>query len=71
MEPMTDAELIEYLNLTPYQAAIIMPQITPEKRALYDRMRQVAHEAELWAAGAGPKPAGVLIDTVRAVNRRP
>lgn len=67
---MTDAELTEYLNLTPDQAAIIIPQLTSAKRALYDRMKQVEVEAALWVEGLGPKPTGVLIDTVRSTRRR-
>jgi hypothetical protein len=67
---MTDAELVEYLNLTPAEAAIIIPKLTPARRAVYDRMQQVAIEAELWAAGLRPKPAGVLIDTVKQTRRR-
>lgn len=67
---MTDAELAEYLHLTPDEAAIVIPKLTPAKRALYDRMKQVEIEAALWAEGLGPKPQGVLIDTERSVRRR-
>lgn len=34
-------------------------------------MKQVEIEANLWAAGVGPKPAGVLIDTERSLRRAP
>ena len=67
---MTDAELAQYLNLSPEEAAVIIPQLSPERRALYDRMKQVEIEATLWVEGLGPKPKGVLIDTVRSTNRR-
>lgn len=67
---MTDADLASYLNLTEAEAAIVIPKITPEKRALYERMKQVEIEAELWAAGLGPKPQGALIDTDRSMKRR-
>jgi hypothetical protein len=67
---MTDEELAEYLHLTPDQAAIVIPKLTPARRDLYDHMRQVEREAELWAAGLGPKPEGVLIDTERSTRRR-
>jgi hypothetical protein len=67
---VTDAELTKYLNITPEQAAIILPKLTTAKRALYDRMAQVAIEAALWTQGLGPKPAGVLIDTERGTRRR-
>ena len=66
---MTDAELAEYLHLTPAEAAIVIPKLTPERRAFYDRMRDVVFEYELWKAGLGPKPQGVLIDTVRSTRR--
>ena len=59
---MNDAELAEYLHLTPDEAAIVIPQITPSKRELYNRMKQFQTEAELWARGEGPPPAGVLLD---------
>lgn len=67
---MTDAELTAYLNITPEQAAIVLPKLTPAKRAVYDRMKQVEIEAALWSEGLGPKPQGVLIDTERSTRRR-
>ena len=70
MPTMNDAELAEYLHLTPADAAIIIPKLTPEKRAVYDRMKQVEIEAALWVNGVGPKPEGVLIDTERDIKRR-
>lgn len=70
MDPMTDAELADYLHLTPADAAIIVPKLTLEKRATYDRMREVELEARLWMQGLGPKPKGVLIDTERSTRRR-
>ena len=45
---MTDAELAGYLHLTPEEAAIVLPKLTPARRALYDRMRQVELETALW-----------------------
>lgn len=67
---MTDAELMEYLHLTPSDAAIVIPKLTPQRRAVYDRMKQVEIEVALWAEGLGPKPQGVLIDTERSTKRR-
>jgi len=67
---MTDTELAEYLHLTPAEAAIVLPKLSPERRALYDRMKQVEIEAALWTEGLGPKPQGVLIDTERGTRRR-
>lgn len=67
---MTDSELAEYLHLTPAEAAIVIPKLTPGKRAVYERMKQVEIEAALWTEGLGPKPQGVLIDTERSTKRR-
>ena len=68
--PMNDAELAAYMHLTPDEAAIVIPKLTPEKRAVYDRMREVEIEATLWLNGLGPKPRDVLIDTERSTRRR-
>ncbi len=59
---MTDEQLAAFLNLNPAEAAIVLPKLSPERRATYDRMQQVAIEAELFAQGLGPRPQGVLID---------
>lgn len=67
---MTDAELAEYLHLTPSEAEIVIPKLTPQRRAVYDRMKRVEIEAALWAEGLGPKPQGVLIDTERSTRHR-
>lgn len=65
MDPMTDEELILYCGFTPTddQEAIQrwLQGLPPARRALYDRMREVELEANLWGAGLGPKPKGVLI----------
>lgn len=62
---MTDAELASYLNLTPAEAARLIPKMSPKLRATFDRMKQVETEASLWVKGEGPKPQGVLIDLPR------
>jgi hypothetical protein len=68
---MTDEELIKYLGIENEPKALkAIGMFTPERRALYDRMKQVELEAELWAVGLGPKPQGVLIDTERSTKRR-
>ena len=67
---MTDAELADYLHLTSEEAAIVIPKLSPAKRAVYDRMKQVEIESALWSEGLGPKPRGVLIDTERSTKRR-
>lgn len=71
---MTDRELEAYLNLTPEEGAIIIPRMTPERRATYERMARVEAEVVLWQNGVGPKPEGVLLDfdrTVRHAGERP
>lgn len=68
---MTDAELQTFLGIAgTKECAKIMASITPEQRALYDRMAQVEIEAALWVEGLGPKPKGVLIDLARGSRRR-
>jgi hypothetical protein len=67
---VTDAELAAYLHLTPAEADIVIPKLTPERRAVYDRMKQVEIEAALWVKGLGPKPTGILLDTERSTRRR-
>ena len=67
---LSDVELAEYLHLTTAEAAIVIPKLSPAKRALYARMKQVEIEAALWAEGLGPKPQGVLIDTDRSIKHR-
>lgn len=67
---MTDAELADYLHLTPAEAVVVIPKLTAERRAIYDHMKQVEIEAALWINGLGPKPQGVLIDTERDTRRR-
>lgn len=68
---MTDDELLEFLGIQGKQGATkILASMTPSRRAVYERMKQVEIEAELWANGLGPKPQGVLIDPVRRTRRR-
>jgi hypothetical protein len=68
---MTDAELAKFLGFEnePKRDALIAA-LPPEKRAVFDRMAEVEIEADLWLNGLGPKPTGVLIDTVRSTRRR-
>jgi hypothetical protein len=67
---MTDEELTAFLHITPEEAAIVLPKLSPERRRLFDRMRAVEFEDELWMAGLGPKPTGVLLDTARSTRKR-
>ncbi len=66
---MTDAELTEYLHLTPDEASVIIPKLSAQKRASFERMRQFEVDWNLHLQG-GPRPTGVLIDTERSTKRR-
>lgn len=68
---MTDAELARFLGIEgePKRDALIAA-LAPDKRASFERMAQVEIEIDLWMKGAGPRPAGVLIDTDRSTRRR-
>lgn len=67
---MTDAEVMGFLGLTPAEAVIVLPKITPEQRAAISRMRKAEADISLWMAGVGPKPPGVLVDGPRRRRRR-
>jgi hypothetical protein len=61
VQAMTDAELGKSLGLTEAETAIVVPKLAPEKRAAYERLIKLGDDLNLWAAGLGPKPQGVLI----------
>lgn len=70
---MTDRELAKLLGIDPdtepkWQKVI--DGLTPLRRQLYERMADLEVDVALWAEGLGPKPAGVLIDTVKDTKRR-
>ena len=66
---MTDDELAEFLGLKgKVGCAELMAKITPEKRAVYERMHEVETEIVLWQQGVGPKPKGVIICGPRQVK---
>lgn len=67
---MNDAELGKALGFTEAEAAIAIPKLTPEKRAAYERLIKLGDDLNLWMAGIGPKPQGVLIDTERSTRHR-
>ena len=59
---MTDAELgSELYPDAPHVGAWMAHRMTPEKRATYERLIEVGREANLWTAGLGPKPQGVIL----------
>lgn len=70
---MTDLELAKFLGFTPETTPKwqeLIDNLPPAKRALFERMAGVEVEVALWQEGLGPKPAGVLIDTVKDTKRR-
>ena len=68
----TDEELFQLLGIAdePNRAAILA-RIPPEKLAVYERLDEVAHELNLWTAGLGPKPEGVIVCHEHKGRRRP
>lgn len=66
---MTDEQLTEYLHLTPAEAAIVIPKLSPQRREVYERMASVETEIFLWQNGLGPKPTNVLMDFPRKAFR--
>lgn len=69
---MTDDEMATFCGLAQDDQlrAKFAATLTPEKRALFERMANLEMEGNLWTAGLGPKPAGVLLDTERDIKRR-
>lgn len=59
---MTDAELAEFLGITnePFRDKMIAA-MTQNQRALYERMADVERDLNLWQAGVGSKPEGVIV----------
>lgn len=55
-EPMDDESLAVFLNLSPKEAAAYIPTLTPERRALYDRMASVCIDLNM-----GVVPDGVIV----------
>ncbi len=62
---MDDASLQVYLNLSDDEAAAIIPALTPERRALYDRMAEVELDLNM-----GVTPPGVIVCHPRCGGRR-
>lgn len=68
---MSDAELgAELWPDDPAKGALAASRLTPEKRASYERLVAVGRELELWQAGLGPKPSGVIVTPTRGKWRR-
>ena len=68
---MTDEEMATFVGLTPEDEARVafVKHLSPEKRALFERMATLDMEVALWRDGLGPKPRGVLVDLVRGKRR--
>jgi hypothetical protein len=66
---MTDEEMATFLGLTPEDERRVqfVKKLSPERRALFERMATLEIEVTLWQDGLGPKPAGVLIRRLRRV----
>jgi hypothetical protein len=69
---MTDEEMATFLGLSPEEEKRVefVKHMSPEKRALFERMAVLELEVKLWQDGLGPKPQGVLLDTNRSTSRR-
>lgn len=61
---MTDEELADHLNI-PVE---LVPRLG-EKRAAYENLVRVGFEIDLWEAGLGPKPQGVIVCHDRHASR--
>jgi hypothetical protein len=66
---MTDEQLTAYLHLTPAESEIVIPKLSPQRRATYERMASLETEIFLWQNGLGPKPTDVLMDFPRKAFR--
>jgi hypothetical protein len=58
---MTDEELAQGLGLTPAEAAILLPRLAAQERAMYERLLELGNKLDLWQAGLGPKPVDVIM----------
>lgn len=68
---MTDEELAKGLGLySDPRWPQAIAKLTPEKRAHYEWLLGVTSEVQLWEAGLGPLPSGILIDTDRSTRGR-
>lgn len=59
---MNDEQLAAFIGVTMEQLPLL--KITPEKRAVYDKM----FEVELWDKGLGPLPEGVIVCGPRQIR---
>ena len=59
---MSDEDLAKELNLSPEEAAIILPKLRPKERQTYELLCVTATELVLWQQGGPPPSTPVLID---------
>ncbi len=64
---MSDEELAAELRI-PVAA---VGKLEPNKRAAYENLIRVGREIDLWEAGLGPKPQGVIVCHEHKRRRRP
>jgi hypothetical protein len=55
------AEFIGITDLTPDMQSKFIDGLSPERRALFERMAELEGEIMLWQAGVGKKPQGVIL----------
>lgn len=68
---MTDQELAAALVPEDLDAGLrIVAVLKPEKRKAYERLIVVGREIDLWEAGLGPAPEGVIMTRARGRRSR-
>lgn len=59
---MTDLELARFLGIADDERwPTAIANLDPKKRVFYERMADVYAEIQLFEAGLGPKPKGVIL----------
>jgi hypothetical protein len=59
---MTDLQLAKFLGIADdARWPNALAKLSPERRALYERMSDVTIELQLYEEGLGPMPAGVIV----------
>lgn len=57
---MTDQELAHYLELSPAEAAVILPRLTADERASYEALAELEIQLRLWQAGLAARPRAIV-----------
>jgi hypothetical protein len=65
---LPDIELADFLGLNADEAAKILPNLTPEKRAAYEHMHDKYMQIMLWEEGVAPFPDGAIVDGPRQIR---